>query len=249
MALSCQDKFDVQLKNGKTFTSLYLLTLAKSGSRKSTVFKMLMEPIYQLEKKLKDNFLIEKKNYEIKRASWKAELKKLNKQYNKADSSAEFGVIKALEECQRREPVIPVIRRLVINDSTNEGLRKELAQGSPSLMFGSDEAGGILFNSNLFRNTSPLNSLWGEGRIADSRASRDSYDVDDARLSILFLLQPGLFNESQHKWGRNARNSGCLARFLLIDLEQCPELSSIPDDCPWSDKSVLDNFFLLLPST
>ncbi|WP_348534569.1 DUF3987 domain-containing protein [Hafnia paralvei] len=34
----------------ENLTSLYLLTLAKSGSRKSTVFKMLMEPIYQLEK-------------------------------------------------------------------------------------------------------------------------------------------------------------------------------------------------------
>jgi len=246
MALSCQDKFDVQLKNGKTFTSLYLLTLAKSGSRKSTVFKMLMEPIYQLEKKLKDDFLIERKNHEIKRVSWKAELKKLNKQYNKADSSAEFGVIKALEECQRREPVIPVIRRLVINDSTNEGLRKELAQGSPSLSLGSDEAGGLFFDSNLFRNTSPLNSLWGEGRIADSRASRDSYDVDDVRLSIFLLLQPDLFNEFLKKQGRNARHSGLLARFLLIDLEQCPELSCIPDDCSWSDISVLDDFFSII---
>ncbi|EMF1616778.1 DUF3987 domain-containing protein, partial [Escherichia coli] len=34
MAYACQDKFDVQLKNGKTFTSLYLLFLARSGSRK-----------------------------------------------------------------------------------------------------------------------------------------------------------------------------------------------------------------------
>lgn len=57
MALACQDKFDVQLKNGRTFTSLYLMFLARSGSRKSTVFRLLMEGIYQLEKELKNDFL------------------------------------------------------------------------------------------------------------------------------------------------------------------------------------------------
>lgn len=61
MAFACQDKFDIQLKHGKTFTSLYLLFLAKSGSRKSTVFRLLMEEIYRLEKELKDDFLLKEK--------------------------------------------------------------------------------------------------------------------------------------------------------------------------------------------
>lgn len=69
MAYACQDKFDVQLKNGKTFTSLYLLLLARSGSRKSTVFKLLMEPIYRLENELKDDFLLKEKLYEREIAS------------------------------------------------------------------------------------------------------------------------------------------------------------------------------------
>ena len=61
MAFSCQDKFDVQLKNGRTFTSLYLLLLARSGSRKSTVFKALMETIHQMEKGMKNIFLEKEK--------------------------------------------------------------------------------------------------------------------------------------------------------------------------------------------
>lgn len=83
MAYACQDKFDVQLKNGRTFTSLYLMLLARSGSRKSTVFKMLMETIYRLEKGLKDDFLVEKMLYERKRAAWKAELKNLTRNSTK----------------------------------------------------------------------------------------------------------------------------------------------------------------------
>ncbi|WP_241167816.1 YfjI family protein [Citrobacter freundii] len=248
MAFSCQDKFDVQLKNGKTFTSLYLLTLAKSGSRKSTVFKMLMEPIYQLEKKLKNDFLVQEKLYLLKLASWETESKELKKQFSKAIRQ-QINITEAyntLEECLRRKPIKPVHKRLIINDTTIEGLKKELTLRSPSLMLSSDEAGGLFFDSNLFRNSSSLNSLWGEGRIADSRASRDSYDVDDVRFSILLLLQPDLFNESQHKLGKNARNSGYSARLSLIDLEQCPELISIPDYESWPDISVLDNFFSII---
>ncbi|RJT18637.1 YfjI family protein [Buttiauxella izardii] len=246
MALACQDKFDVQLKNGRTFTSLYLMLLARSGSRKSTVFKLLMEPIYRLEKELKDDFLVKEKLYEIKRASWKAELKKLNKQFNKADAVDENDALKAIEECQIREPVEPVRPRLIIHDSTIEGLIKVLALGSPSLMLGSDEAGG-LFGSNLFRNTPALNSAWGEGRISDSRASRESYDADDVRLTILMLLQSEIFNDSMvGKQGKGIRSTGCLARFLLVDLEQIPELCNIPDACSWSDEAVLEEFFCLL---
>ncbi len=247
MAYACQDKFDVQLKNGKTFTSLYLLFLARSGSRKSTVFRLLMEPIYRLEKELKDDFLLKEKLYELKLISWETELKELKKQYSKAIrlKTDVTEALEALEECQRRKPAVPARKYLTKNDSTSEGLRKVLALGSPSLMLGSDEAGG-LFDGNLFRNTPVLNSLWGEGRISDSRASRDSYDVDDARLGILLLLQPELFNDFLGKRGKNARASGWLARLLMIDLEQIPELCEVPDVCSWSDKPVLEEFFSTL---
>ena len=112
-------------------------------------------------------------------------------------------------------------------------------------MLGSDEAGG-LFDGNLFRNTPALNSIWGEGRIADSRASRDSYDVDDARLSMLLMMQPSLFDYYLGKQGKIAKDSGFLARLLLIDLEQVPELCDIPDACSWSDEPGLDGFFSIL---
>ncbi|WP_435927534.1 YfjI family protein [Dryocola sp. BD613] len=247
MAFACQDKFDVQLKNGRTFISLYLMLLARSGSRKSTVFKLLMEPIYRLEEELKDDFLLKEKQYELKLISWKTELKELNKQYSKAIrlKTDVTEALEALEECQRRKSAVPTRKYLTKNDSTSEGLRKVLARGSPSLMLGSDEAGG-LFDGNLFRNTPVLNSLWGKGRIADSRASRDSYDVDDARLTMLLMMQPSLFDDFLDKQGKKAKSSGWLARLLPIDMGQIPELCYIPDAGIWSDDAVLEKFFSLL---
>ncbi|WP_461238152.1 YfjI family protein [Klebsiella michiganensis] len=247
MAYACQDKFDVQLKNGKTFTSLYLLLLARSGSRKSTVFKLLMEPIYRLENELKDDFLLKEKLYELEIASWEVEFKEYKKQYSKSirQINGESEARKKQEECYLRKPVIPIRKYLTKNDSTSEGLRKILAQGSPSLMLGSDEAGGP-FDSNLFRNTPVLNSLWGEGRIADSRASRDSYDVDDARLTMLLMMQPGLFDDFLEKQGEKARNSGFLARLSPVDMEQIPELICIPDAGTWADERGLEEFFSIV---
>ncbi|ELY2855784.1 DUF3987 domain-containing protein [Cronobacter dublinensis] len=247
MAFSCQDKFNVQLKNGRTFTSLYLLLLARSGNRKSTVFKALMETIHQMEKELKNSFLEKEKLYELKKVSWDTELKELKKQFSKAvrQKVDVAETREALEECQKSGPIAPVRKYLTKNDATSEGLKKTLALGSPSLMLGSDEAGGV-FDSSLFRDISVLNSLWGEGRITDSRASRDSYDVDDVRLTILLLLQPAIFNDFLGKQGKKLRNSGFLARLLLIDLEQIPELCDIPDIFSWSDEPGLDGFFSIL---
>lgn len=50
ISLACQNRIDVcRLNNLRSPVSLFLLTLAESGERKSTVDKLLMKPLYQLE--------------------------------------------------------------------------------------------------------------------------------------------------------------------------------------------------------
>ncbi|BBR19173.1 hypothetical protein WP3S18E05_06530 [Klebsiella sp. WP3-S18-ESBL-05] len=50
ISLACQNRIDVcRLNNLRSPVSLFLLTLADSGERKSTVDKLLMKPMYQLE--------------------------------------------------------------------------------------------------------------------------------------------------------------------------------------------------------
>ena len=57
ISLACQNRIDVcRLTNLRSPVSLYLLTLAESGERKSTVDKMLMKPLYQLEEELFDKY-------------------------------------------------------------------------------------------------------------------------------------------------------------------------------------------------
>lgn len=50
ISLACQNRIDVcRLNNLRGPVSLFLMTLAESGERKSTVDKLLMKPLYQLE--------------------------------------------------------------------------------------------------------------------------------------------------------------------------------------------------------
>lgn len=55
ISLVCQNRIDVcRLNNLRSPTSLFIVTIAESGERKSTVSKLLMKPIYQLEERLFD---------------------------------------------------------------------------------------------------------------------------------------------------------------------------------------------------
>ncbi|WP_346011484.1 DUF3987 domain-containing protein [Citrobacter sp. RHB35-C21] len=91
-------------------TCLFAPSLARSGSRKSTVFKALMETIHQMEKELKNIFLEKEKFYELKKISWDTELKELKKQFSKAvrQKVDVAETREALEECQKSGPVAPV---------------------------------------------------------------------------------------------------------------------------------------------
>ncbi|MER5061497.1 DUF3987 domain-containing protein, partial [Providencia stuartii] len=57
MGMGCHDNFDVQpIQRIRYPTSLYTLVLAKSGSKKTTVFRMLIAPVIQWEEAQKREY-------------------------------------------------------------------------------------------------------------------------------------------------------------------------------------------------
>ncbi|MEX9624008.1 YfjI family protein [Proteus mirabilis] len=220
MGIGCQDNVDVQPIQGLRYpTSLYTFVLAKSGNKKTTVFRMLAEPIIQWEKAQKAEYGSAQAEYQRHEAIWKMERKAHEKHYQKMlkDEGDVAEAHRRLDKCLQQAPVKPVQRRLIINDPTSEALSRELGQGYPVLTLASDEA-GALFDGNLFHKISLLNSLWCGESISVSRVSRDNDFISDARFSILLMLQPELFNHYLRKKGIKFRYSGGLSRFLLVDL-------------------------------
>lgn len=229
MSMSCQDRFDIEPINGRKYPlSLYHLVMARSGCRKSTVYKLLTKAISEFEQQLEQDFYIERDAYERSLVLWNVKFSALNKGYKKALNQG-INADKALfdlEKCLSQKPVEPVKKRLIINDSTSEGLAKELGDGYPVLSLMSDEA-GELFESSLLRKTPLLNSLWcAEGKSV-SRASRDNYVIKDCRFSLLLMVQPALFDSFMGKKGKKAKSSGFLARSLLVDLNHITHLCEI----------------------
>lgn len=217
MASSCQDLFDVSPKAGLRIPmSLYQVVLAESGERKSTVDKMLMKPVRDLEGLLETQYQEDKQRYNIAMRLWQSEQKALEKAFERevVKGGAKTESEQRLAECLGRQPIAPLRKRLLISDATRAAVKQALGKGWPSLVLLSDEAGSIL-NGELLHDTPLLNSLWSAQPIEVDRATGDTYRIEDARFGAMLMVQPGLFKEYVNRQGRHARASGFFARTLL----------------------------------
>lgn len=191
MALACQDMYDVEIADGVIVpVSHFHISLARSGSRKTTVYRVAMAQIHQFEHQLAEVFSARLKEYERQYVLWDEECKSLKKSFQKArrqkDGIEEAG--RELEECLKNEPVKPVQVHLTVTDPTPEALLKEMSDYS-SLGITSDE-GSALFESIMRRKTANLNSLWCGENYRVSRVSTGSFYIKDPRLGMLLMMQP-----------------------------------------------------------
>ena len=224
MALSCQDLFDISPTAQLRFpTSLYQVVLAESGERKSTVDKMLMKPVRDLEGALEKQYQEDKQQHSIVMRLWQSEQKALEKAFERevVTGEAKSESAQRLAECLGRKPMEPLRKRLLVSDATRAAVKLALGKGWPSLVLLSDEAGSIL-SGELLHDTPLLNSLWGAQPIEVDRATSDTFRIEDARFGAMLMVQPGLFKQYVNRQGRHARASGFFARTLL-----CQPISTI----------------------
>ncbi|MCV8959167.1 YfjI family protein, partial [Escherichia coli] len=100
--------------------SLFFLTLAESGERKTAVDKLLMKPLYQQEMQLysryKSELAVWKNKEELLKAQKKALLSKLNKELRKGADESE--TLRQLEVLQKNSAEEPVRYKFIFNDAT-----------------------------------------------------------------------------------------------------------------------------------
>ncbi|EHQ4621972.1 DUF3987 domain-containing protein, partial [Salmonella enterica] len=71
MALACQDMYDVEIDDGVIVpVSHFHIILARSGSRKTTVYRLTMAQILRLERELAEAFSVRLKEYERQYVLW-----------------------------------------------------------------------------------------------------------------------------------------------------------------------------------
>lgn len=224
VSLACQKLIRVEIPNvGLKPCSLYFLTLAASGERKSTVSKCIMKPFLARNTQMYEDFLQKSRSYEDDFEAWnelkkdlKKSLSKENKKNEKGEVNKHYELSREYDQFLRDKPLKPQHHRIVYHNSdmTSEGLQKMLSEDTKSsagLIF--DEA-LIFFGSRAKSSTGFLNMLW-DGESFEVIRKTESFVIHDVRLTASLMVQEPVFDSYMKKHGKDARASGFLARFLI----------------------------------
>lgn len=202
-----------------TPTSLFCLTIAQSGERKSGCDKLVMAGLRDFERDQAVEYREEMASYSIAHKLWTTKKDRLVKEAANGNGSkaieaqADLGAL----EPETKQPLSP---KLTTSEPTLEGLIKLYLTGLPRLDLFSDEGGGFLgghaMNSdNRLKTVAGLSSLWGGDAIDRVRAGDGATTLYGRRLAMHLMVQPVaarlLLADPV------ASGQGFLARFLITE--------------------------------
>lgn len=220
LASVSQGLLDVEIKQGlKVPTSLFILTIAKSGERKSTVDNLLSKELLSINTKINSINRMAKTTYQSEFDRWDIERKLIQKKYKKqlAEQLNDAQTSQLQQELlliHEKKPKAMLLTNIVYHDITIEALLANLTRNQPNTILSSSDAGNILNKLN-YQYLSYINKLWDGDMIQIERKKEGEIIIDDARLSISMMIQPQTFDDILSRKKR-IRETGTLARMLVI---------------------------------
>lgn len=178
--------------------SLFLLTVAESGERKSSVDSLFMQPI---------------RDWEAKQLQ---EKKRLDDEYQKEWQAWENTKPDERGDPPERPGPTP---RMVREDDTSEALLMHLSEYPIAAVICSEA--GIIFGSHAMkpeqvqRHMAQANKLWDGGPIVEGRVKRGETNIPSVRVTMGLMVQPHLMQKLLNQNDGMARGIGFLARFLF----------------------------------
>jgi len=220
-SLAVQGFANVETLGGDRPLSLYALTIARSGERKSTCDGLLMQGLRDHEREEAARYREDVKGWLTRHALWKvqheAAIKSVSKtgKGGKTQTDAEAD-LRALGD----EPAAPPSPDRTVTEPTYEGLTRKFAEGMPSLGIFSDEGGQFLggfamSSDNRQKTLAALNDLWQGNPIRRTRQGEGSFTLYGRRLAVHLMVQPGVARDFMAD--PKADDTGFLPRFLLCE--------------------------------
>ncbi len=217
-SLVVQPFADVETLGGLSPVSLFCLTIAKSGERKSATDKILMQGLREFEREQSAEHREDVQAWRNAQAIWKADHDKIMGEFkkktgNRIAAQADLDALGA-------EPTVPLAPNLTATEPTLEGLQKLYVTGQPALGVFSDEGGQFLgghsMNSeNRLKTVAGLSALWGGDAINRTRAGDGTSTLYGRRLAAHLMVQP--IAARPLLADRVANEQGFLARFLVAE--------------------------------
>ena len=203
-------------------TSLFLLTIADSGERKSTCDGFFVKAIQEYEAEQVEAAKPEQQRHAAQFASWKAEQEGVLSAIKQAAKTGKpvdklRGELLTLEGNKPKPPKVP---KLLRGDDTPENLAWVLASEWPSIGVITAEAGCVLGShgmgtDSVMRNLALLNTLWDGKEHRVGRRTSESFTVRGARLTMGLQVQEATLRSFFDRSKGLARGTGFLARFLV----------------------------------
>lgn len=213
-SLAAQAHADVKLPYGQTRPlSIYLVTVAGSGDRKSSGDNEALWPVRKREKALKERYDADLEAWSAASAAWHAERKKIE-----GDRQLELGDRKAALIDLGPEPGRPLYPLLTVADPTIEGLSKAWVNAPAALGIFASEGGSFVGGSgmnsdNRLKTAAALSEIWDGKAIKRVRAGDGVTILDGRRLAVHLMMQAdvaaGFFCDGV------LRDQGLLSRVLV----------------------------------
>ena len=218
-ATACQGLADVQRPTipGAVPLSIFFVTVAESGERKSAADHFFFAPIAQFDRDRRAEFELNSRQFQADERVWRTKLKGIERSLTKATAMGEqtADLEDALRAHHEAAPKPPERLRIALSDITPTALCGELEGNTCSAVLHSNEAADLM-RGRTMGNLPLLNRLWDGQTIAlDRRDKKRSAFISGARLSISFAVQPDSFKAMSQGKEEHARHSGFLARTLL----------------------------------
>lgn len=212
--LAAQAQRDVMLPGGgrKPLTAIFV-SIAESGERKSSVDRVALAAVYQVEQEWRQQSEGERLGYLNAKAAWDSAREKVKR--GKGDMAAMRTALDAIGP----EPKSPPHPMLLVADPTPEALTLHLGQGRPMAGVFTAEGGlligGAAFNDEARMRTAALfNTLWDGDPIRRLRVGTGEKFLPGRRCSSHIMLQPivaeTLFGDAMFE------GIGLLARMLIV---------------------------------
>lgn len=193
--------------------SLFILVVAGSGDRKTTVDNLVLRSLREYDNQQQENFERAKLRYRSEHRIWVAQERRLIRQAMEEIDDND-SLRDAIDTHYENEPIKPRLRRQMQQNSSERAVTDALAGSGESFALIADE-GGVILRSPLFCNGALLNKLWDGGPIILDRAHGVSLAAKDIRVTTSIMVQPHVLQDFVRDKGETLRGSGFFARFLI----------------------------------
>ena len=192
-SLAVQGFADVETLGGKRPLSVFVLTIAASGERKSSCDAPLMAPIEKHEAKQAEAYEAEMKVHLRETTAYNAKKKGIEKRLGESSKAKLIIAESDLAELGDA-PTPPLIPQRTSEAPTLSGQFKAFQLGQPSLGLVSDEAGKFLGGHGMQKDAQMetfggLNKLWDGAPIKRTQVQEGVYTLRGRRMTLHLMMQ------------------------------------------------------------